>query len=153
MRIAWAARVAAGVPQARSWACGAVVLIVARELLLVGSVPTPQAQRMLTPLLGSAWIEARSIRGLAAALPGEARWVLDRIEDPADLWRAEAAWWSRLSVDGTSLLHRPGASPAPVVGCVAVLAVDAWRVRAALEVAARGRSGSPGALEVFDAVA
>ncbi len=114
--LAWAARVAAGVPEARPWACGAAGLIVARELLLVGSVPTPQAQRMLAPLLGSAWMDARSITGLAAAFPAEARWVLDGIEDPADLWRAEAAWWSRLSVDGASLLHRPGTSPAPVVG-------------------------------------
>jgi hypothetical protein len=153
MRMAWAARVAAGVPEARSWACGAAGLLVARELLLVGSVPTPQAQRMLAPLLGSAWMDARSITGLAAAFPAEARWVLDGIEQPADLWRAEAAWWSRLSVDGTSLLHRPGASPAPVVGCVAVLAVDAWRLRAALEVAARGGAQSRRALEVFDAVA
>ncbi len=42
---------------------------------------------------------------------------------------------------------------APVIGSVAVLAADAWRVRAALEVAARGGPGSPGALEAFDAVA
>jgi hypothetical protein len=35
-----------------------------------------------------------------------------------------------------------------VVGAVAVLSVDAWRVRAALELAARGG----GSLEVLDAV-
>lgn len=153
MRLAWAARVASGVPQARSWACGAAALVVARELLLAGSAPTPQAQRTLAPLLGSAWTDARTSTGLAAGLAPEARWVLDGIEDPEDLWRAEAAWWSRLSVDGATLLHRPGAGPAPVVGSVAVLAVDAWRVRAALEVAARGGVDAPGALEVFDAVA
>jgi hypothetical protein len=153
MRLAWAARVAYGVPQARPWACGAASLVVARELLLAGSAPTAQAQRTLAPLLGSAWVDTRSITAFAASLPAEARWVLDGIEDPTDLWRAEAAWWSRVSVDGTALLHRPGASPAPIVGCVAVLAVDSWRVRAALEVAARGGSDSPSALEVFDAVA
>jgi hypothetical protein len=36
---------------------------------------------------------------------------------------------------------------------VALLGADAWRVRAALEVAARGGAGASGALEVFDAVA
>ena len=153
MRLAWASRVAAGIPEARPWACGAAGLIVARELLLAGSAPTPQAQRTLAPLLGSAWTDARTLAALTSRLPADARWVLEGIEDPEDLWRAEPAWWSRLSVDGSSLLHRPGAGPAPVVGSVAVLAVDAWRVRAALEVAARGGSDAPGALEVFDAVA
>jgi hypothetical protein len=153
MRLAWAARVAAGVPEAHAWACGAAGIIVARELLLAGSAPTPQAQRMLGPLLGTSWPEARTVAAFASSLPAGARWVLEGIEDPTDLWRAEAAWWRRLGADGTSLLHRPGASSGPVVGAVAVLAVDAWRVRAALEVAARGGSDAPDALEVFDAVA
>ena len=153
MRLAWASRVAAGVPQARPWACGAAGIIVARELLLAGSAPTPQATRTLAPLLGSAWMDARTITAFAAALPADARWVLEGVDGPEDLWRAEAAWWSRLSVDGSTLLHGPSTSPAPVIGSVAVLAVDAWRVRAALEVAARGGSDAPGALEVFDAVA
>ncbi len=39
--------------------------------------------------------------------------------------------------------------PDVLVGVAALMAADAWRVRAALELAARG--GSP--LEVFDAVA
>lgn len=153
MRLAWAARVSSGVPEAHPWACGAAALVMTRELLLAGSPATPQVQRTLAPLLGSAWMDAHTVTAFASCLPAEARWVLAGIEDPADLWRAEAAWWRRVGVDGTSLLHRPGASRAPVVGCVAVLAVDAWRVRAALEVAARGGSDAPGALEVFDAVA
>ena len=153
MRLAWASRVASGIPEARPWACGAAAIAVARELLLAGSAPLPQAQQMLAPVLGSAWVDARTITALAACLPAEARWVLDGIEDPEDLWRAEVAWWRRLGVDGSTLLHRPGATPAPVIGAVAVLAVDAWRVRAALEVAARGGSDAPDALEVFDAVA
>jgi hypothetical protein len=153
MRLAWASRVAAGVPQARPWACGAAGLIVARELLFAGWTPTPQAQRTLAPLLGSAWMDARTVAALAAALPADARWVLEGIDGTEDLWRAEAAWWSRLGVDGASLLHLPGTTSAPVIGSVAVLAADAWRVRAALEVAARGGSDAPGALEVFDAVA
>jgi hypothetical protein len=153
MRLAWAGRVASGIPQVRPWACGAAAIVVARELLLAGSAPTPQAQRALAPLLGSAWTDARTVAALASCLPAEARWVLDGIEDPEGLWRAEAAWWSRLSVDGSALLRRPGATPAPVIGSVAVMAVDAWCVRAALGVAARGGSDAPHALEVFDAVA
>ena len=46
------------------------------------------------------------------------------------------------------MLRTPSFSPTPVTGAVAVLAVDAWRVRAALGAAARGGS----ALEVFDAL-
>jgi hypothetical protein len=75
--------------------------------------------------------------------------VLDGIDEPADLWRAEAAWWKRVEDDGFALLHSRGSGPRPLLGAVAVLAVDAWRVCAALEVSDRG--GAP--LEVFDAVA
>ena len=69
--------------------------------------------------------------------------------DPTGLWRAEAGWWRRVEQDGFALLHRGRFDAAPLIGAAAVLAADAWRVRAALEIAARG--GMP--LEVFDAVA
>jgi hypothetical protein len=55
--------------------------------------------------------------------------------------------------DGFTLLRQPLTTSAPVVGAAAVLGADAWRVRAALEVAARGGSQDPRALEAFDAVA
>ena len=54
--------------------------------------------------------------------------------------------WTR---DAAALLRRPRFGLEPAVGAVGAAAVDAWRVRAALECAARGG----GALEVFDAVA
>jgi len=83
-------------------------------------------------------------------LPARARWALEGATDPDELWRGEARWWSRVERDGFALLgERSGFGSAPVLGAVAVLAVDAWRVRAALELAARG--GRP--LEVFDALA
>jgi hypothetical protein len=41
----------------------------------------------------------------------------------------------------------------PVIGAVAVLAADAWLVRGALEVAARGGASTAHAMEAFDAVA
>ena len=47
------------------------------------------------------------------------------------------------------LLRRPRFGPGPTIGAAAVLAADAWRCRAALEIAA----GGGGSMEVYDAVA
>jgi hypothetical protein len=153
MRLSWAARVSAAVPGARPWAAAAAALLVARPLLLDrGRIPETAAL-IVTPLLGARWPEAASAGALAASLPPEARWVLAGVEDPADLWRAESRWWTRVSADGFGLLRKPVTTADPVLGAVAVLAADAWRVRAALEVAARGGESAPGAMEAFDAVA
>jgi hypothetical protein len=70
------------------------------------------------------------------------------VGEPQDLWRAEAGWWTRVERDGFDLMHRARFDSRAVVGAIAVLAADAWRVRAALQVAAR--SGNP--LEAFDAI-
>lgn len=153
MRLSWAAQVSVGVPEAREWAAGAAVLVLAREVMVGQADPTPAAVRAATRLLGSRWTGTRTLRAFADALPPDTRWALDGVEDPGDLWRAEARWWSRVGTDGAALLRGPVTTPAPVLGAVALLGVDAWRVRAALEVAARGGSGAAGALEVFDAVA
>lgn len=153
MRLSWAARVATGVPEAREWAAGAAALLVAREVLVGQGQPTPAAMRQATRLLGPQWTGSTPLLAFAASLPPSAGWALVGVEDPEDLWRAEARWWSRVGTDGAAMLRRRVTTPAPVVGAVAVLAVDAWRVRAALEVAARGGSGPSGAMEVFDAVA
>ncbi|WP_229702494.1 hypothetical protein [Streptomyces albiflavescens] len=59
---------------------------------------------------------------------------------------AETPW--ALITDGTGMLRDGCYGPRTVVGSVAVLSVDAWRVRAAVELAARG--GRP--LEEFDAL-
>jgi hypothetical protein len=153
MRLAWAVRVAASIPLARPWASGAAAVIAARTVLLDRRPPSGAAARLATSLLGSRWTEATTMSALAGALPAEARWVVDHVDDPADLWQAEARWWGRVDADGRALLHRPVTTPDPVIGSVAVLAVDAWRTRAALEVAARGGAGAPAALEAFDVVA
>lgn len=153
MRLAWAGRVSANVPRARAWAVGAATLVVARGHLL-GDAPIPVPSALLaTRLLGSHWPTSRTLPGFVEALPADARWPLRSIDDPGDLWRAEAGWWARVATDGFALLRQPVGSADPVIGAVAVLAVDAWRVRAALEIAARGGMGAPGALEAFDAVA
>ena len=153
MRLSWAARVSSSVPVARPWAAGAAALLVAREVVVAGRRPTEEAVRIAGPLLGADWAEAATIGVLSATLPRDARWPLADVADPAELWQAEAAWWTRLERDGFTLLRRPVTTGEPVIGSAAVLAADAWRVRAALEVAARGGAGRPGALEVFDALA
>ncbi len=153
MRLSWAVRVASSIEPARPWASGAAAVIVAREVLLEGRPMTAAAARLASTLLGSRWTDARSLRSFADGLPPEARWALDGIDDVGDLWRAEARWWGRVDRDGRALLRRPVTTPDPVIGAIAVLAVDAWRVRGALEVAARGGASAPGALEAFDVVA
>jgi hypothetical protein len=52
--------------------------------------------------------------------------------------------------DGAALLAGSGFGPGRMIGATALLAADAWLVRGALEIAARGGDR---ALEVFDAVA
>jgi hypothetical protein len=125
--------------------------VVARELLLVGAQMPPSAVRLAGSLLGERWASAGTVGELCARLPASARWVLDGIDDPADLWQAEARWWLAVESDGMRLLRGSRLGPGPLTGVVAVLAADAWRVTAALEVAARG--ASPEAVEAFDALA
>jgi hypothetical protein len=162
MRLAWADRVRAAAPDASRWSAGAVALLVAREQLTSRhSWPEPLRSRV-AGVLGMAFeaagrTGAPTLRALADALPAHARWALAAIDDETDLWRAEAAWWHRVDHDAHGLLRQATLGPAPTVGAVAVLAVDAWRVRAALETCAR-QSQAPTAaaaatLRAFDVVA
>ncbi|MGA2393502.1 MAG: hypothetical protein ABSH03_09160, partial [Candidatus Lustribacter sp.] len=75
---------------------------------------------------------------LPACLPRASAWVLDGIAGPDELWRAEARVWARIEREAVRLnaTVRPG--PEMIVGLVALLATDARRTRAALELAARG---------------
>ena len=153
MRLSWAERVSASLVQARPWAVGAASLLVARRHLLDGSPVPEQTAVLATRLVGARWPQSRTMAEYEDSIPSDARWSLERVAEPGDLWRAEAHWWSRVETDGFGLLRRPVGTPDPVIGAVAVLSADAWRVRAGLEVAARGGAGSPDALEAFDAVA
>jgi hypothetical protein len=123
MRLGWAERVIGAVPDAERWARGAVALLATRAEPT--DLPGPLARR-LGVILG----------------PGARR------TRRAELWRAEGDWWRRVERDGQALLARYRFGPHVVVGAIAVLAVDAWRARAALACAARG-----GAVEVFDEAA
>jgi hypothetical protein len=148
MRLSWAARLSR-LDRTAPWAAGAAALVVARERFAAGRELPAAPQRQATRLLGRKALAATSLAELRRRLPDPAGWVLAGIEDPVDLWRAEASWWSRVERDGFQLLDAARFGAAPVLGAVAVLSADARRVRAALELAARG--GRP--LEVFDALA
>ncbi|WBO62193.1 hypothetical protein [Streptomyces camelliae] len=148
MRIAAAQRTAAAVPQAVPWAAGRLALLVGREVFLADRVLTTPSARRAARVLGSEAMGAASFPDFLRRLPVTARWVVDGIEAPADLWRAETRWWIRLEQDGHELMRGSGLGSSPVVGAVAVLSADAWRVRGALELAARG-GGSLEALDVL----
>lgn len=147
MGLSWAARVAAAVPEARAWALGGAALLVARQRFSAsGELPGPVARR-LNVVLG-AQAEASDWDAYVRTARPDARWVLADLTSADDLWRAEAGWWTRTDRDAAMLLRARRAGRGPLTGMVALLAVDAWRVRAALQIAARG--GRP--LEAFDAL-
>jgi hypothetical protein len=148
VRLSLAERLAAVAPPARPWAAGGVALLVAREVVLPRR-PLPEA---LVPaaagLLGPAAPAAAGLREYTRDLAGPARWALEGVTAPDDLWAAESRFWRRVESDGVRLARTPVWGLAPVVGTVASLAVDAWRVRAALTLAAR-QQATPEMLDVL----
>jgi hypothetical protein len=147
MRLSWAHR-AAGFLPAR-WVLGAAALLVARERFAAGHVLVPVAERSAALILGPDALATATVPDFVAALPADAGWALQGVIDDLGLWSAEAAWWQQVERDGFRDLRAGRMDPSTLVGAAAVLGVDAWRVRAALEVAARGGQGR----EVFDVVA
>jgi hypothetical protein len=146
MRVAWAGRLAAAVPEAAGWTRSAAVLLVAREALQ-GGTPSTALGRIAG--LGGSWWRLASLADLAPVLSSDLRWVLAGVDRPEDLWQAESRWWSRLEADAGRLAAARRQGRETVVGVVGLLAVDAWRVRAALAAAALGQAGR----EAFDVVA
>ena len=149
IRARWAARAAALGDPARTWAAGAVALLVASERFAAGRAVDPEVMGSALSLLGPTAHRAATLEEMAGGLPPRAGWVLAGITAPVDLWRAEQAWLARVEQDGLRLLRTSGLDRDTVLGAVAVMACDAWRVRAALEIAARG--GLP--LEAYDELA
>ncbi|MGW0954269.1 hypothetical protein [Streptomyces sp. NPDC002545] len=148
MRMAAARRTAVAVPSARRWAQGRALLLAARELFVHHRSLLEPVWRDAARLLGTRAPAAVSYQEFRECLPAAAGWVLADVDEPSELWRAEARWWRTVQSDGAAMLREGRYGPRVVVGAVAVLTVDAWRVRAALESAARG--GRPG--EAFDAL-
>ncbi|MFD8234782.1 hypothetical protein ACFV20_23270 [Streptomyces sp. NPDC059696] len=136
MRLSAAARTAANVPVAGAWAAGEAATLVARETFLAERSLTRPATAHATRLLGPAAVRATDFGAFRSALPPRARWVLAEVDRPAELWRAEARWWTVVERDGLRLLRGARLDESPVVGAVGVLSADAWRVRAALGCAA-----------------
>jgi hypothetical protein len=149
MQAAWARRVAESLPEAQAWAAAYAVLLVARALA-AGIRPGEGVRRNVQAIVGSDWERAGSLAELAANVPRATAWVLDGVASASDLWRAQTRWWARVEADGLRLCGSPQPAPEMLAGIVALLAADAWRARAALELAARGGSDAP---ELFDAVA
>jgi ATP synthase (C/AC39) subunit len=130
MRTSWAARVASSGDRARVWATAASGLLRTGE----PTSPGPSAVPHTDP-------PRRRMRGMRPPAP----WPTEPTAEP---WQAEADWWRRVEADGFALLRSAGPDSGPVLGAVIVMAADARRVRAALELAARG--GAP--MEAYDAV-
>ena len=129
--MSWARRVLATVEEAAPWVA--------------------ELAALRPPGIGSAWAGAASIGALRAALPAQAAWALAGVDDPGELWRAEASWWRRVAADATRMARHAHLGMPAVVGSIALLGVDGRRTVAALEVAAR--AGAPEAQEVFEQVA
>ncbi|HEX6335363.1 MAG TPA: hypothetical protein VFZ85_00255 [Jiangellaceae bacterium] len=143
------AAAAGGLDWVQRWVAGGAALLVARSIATTAQ-PTPESLvRAVRPLIGWRLASANSLADLHAALPSTARWALAGIDQPVQLWRAEASLRARIESDGFRMLRAARPGPAPVVGALAVLAVDGWRLRAALACAAAGTGPS----EVLDVVA
>ncbi len=151
LHLAWLRMVssAAGIETVRRWAAAGAALLVARRFETLEQRAREPLVRAAVPLLGWRWASAGSLADLRTALPERARWALDGIAEASQLWRAETRSRIRMESDGYRMLRSATSGPEPVVGALAVLAVDGWWVRAALASAARGAGRS----EVFDVVA
>jgi hypothetical protein len=149
LRLAWAERVLAVAPEARAWVAGAVTLLLARDELnaSMGLRVRAEADLSAPP---QRLRESPSFDRLRAELPGESTWPLAGLDSDESLWRAEAGWWHRIETEASVLARGPRPGQGVIVGVVALLALDAVRVRAALGAAARG--GTATAREAFDAL-
>lgn len=148
LRIGWLRELVAAAPQARPWVATAAALTVGRLVVVDGSRPSPRLRRLVRPLIGEVWAKSGDLTDLRSALPVALRGVLDGIDRPQELWRAEVRAVATVEDDAFGLLRTAMPGPSVVLGAIAVLAVDAWRLRAALAAAEAG-----GGSEVLDAVA
>ena len=148
MRGRYAARAAGLGDPVRDWAAAAMALLVAGELR-AGGHADGAVLADAAGLLGPAALRAGTLAELGAGLSASGRWVLDGVAAPDGLWRAETTWRRQVEQDGLRLLRTASLDSQVVLGAVAVMACDAWRIRAALEVAARG--GVP--IEAYDELA
>ncbi len=134
---------------AGEWARAATAVLLVRESLLVRRALPDAVVRRATRVLGPAPVAvltdpSSSLAEVRRTLPRSQQWLWADAVGVGDLWRAEAAWRRRVADDAWSLLRRGRNGPESIVGAVGVLAAEAWRVQAALELAARGGSAASG---------
>lgn len=144
MRARWAARVALSGDRARTWANAAAAL-----LRPPGSPDPPAGHSRANRRPSAAARLTGRDRPSASVAGGPAAQPWDALPWDVRPWEAEAGWWRGVAEEGGVLLRSGTMDSGPVLGAVAVLAADAWRVRAALACAARGGE----ALEAYDALA
>jgi hypothetical protein len=135
LRARWAQRIERRVPAAAHWARAALALLAARELC-AGRVEVVRGPA--GALLPRPWRTVASLEALSDVLPGHLRWVLAGSHTSDDLWQAEQRWWTRVEDDATRMVHAAQSGPEVVTGAVALLALDARRLRGALATVARG---------------
>lgn len=146
LSVAWARRLATVAPPAQPWFGAVCVLTAARSLTVDCDLPAPQLLHLLRPVLGRSWESAGNIADFRAALPPSLQKVVGEVAVPRELWRAEVRAHTSVEKDGFRLLRGSMPGPDVVLGAIAVLSMDAWRVRAALAASAAGAGSS----EVLD---
>jgi hypothetical protein len=151
LQLGWARRVLDGVPGAADAAIAGAALVLAR-ILATGAPATlgPTARRDAAHVLGPGWEEATSPEDLAGHVSRRAALVLDGDAHAESLWLAEVRLWSVIESAGAVLATRSGADARAGVGVAALLAADAWRVRAALTLAAHGGGDLAGVLDAVE---
>ena len=151
LQLSWACRVSDAVPPAKDWATSGAALVMARALASGADASLgPSVVRDASRILGSRWRRADSPEDLARRVPRAAARTLEGVTSADELWQAEVRWWVEIETAAVRLTARSRPDRSAAIGAAALLAVDAWRVRAALSVAAHG-GGDLG--EVLGAVA
>jgi len=123
-------------------------ILLAEELFLSRQRPDPTLVRRAD--LGSDWADAGSVAELRSRLPRRAAWALAHVTEPAELWRAELAWWRTVAAEAEALVRSSREGRDVIVGAVVLLGLDALRVTTALAVAAGPPSSA--SEEVLDAL-
>lgn len=149
LTMVWLRRLADTAAPARPWALAGAALIAARTVLVDRARPSPRLRQLLHPLIGAAWETATDVESMRGSLPRALGPLFTGVTAPTDLWRAEARAMTTVETDGFRLLRSALPGPDVVLGSLAVLTIDAWRIRAALAASALGSGHS----EVLDAVA
>jgi hypothetical protein len=149
LRVAWARRLSHMLPSARTWALGALAVLIARERFVFEREIEAITATELDRLLGLQWRAATEIAELAERLPRSARWSLDGIDSPTEVWKAETAILRRVVEDARHRAISGRYDRETMADILALLLVDLWRVTAAIEGSGRGVA----AIEVLDAVA